>query len=172
MSLIRASLEILNEVSFLFPIFCFSFSRSLGSLDEHCLIDKILINRGFHCSCSLMSDNEVLSAIKALQNPSQKPIIGYQLYSSRIHILCQLQIAMSTKQIASSSKQHTLSENQDPVQTACFVKMEVPKFNGTDPFGQIYCIEEFFDFHSTQRPLNFESCLSTWRVKLRLGFSG
>ncbi|RVW71121.1 Transposon Tf2-12 polyprotein [Vitis vinifera] len=34
-----------------------------------------------------------------------------------------------------------------------FMKMEIPKFNRTDPHGWVFRVEEFFDFHGTPEPL-------------------
>ncbi|KAL9448567.1 hypothetical protein AB3S75_015948 [Citrus x aurantiifolia] len=34
------------------------------------------------------------------------------------------------------------------------MKMEVPKFDGSDPNGWVFRIEEFFDFHGTSEPLH------------------
>ena len=33
------------------------------------------------------------------------------------------------------------------------MKIEVPKFDGSDPNGWIFRVQEFFDFHSTSDPL-------------------
>ena len=35
----------------------------------------------------------------------------------------------------------------------CYMKMEVPKFDGSDPNESVFRIEELFDFHGTSEPL-------------------
>ena len=59
-----------------------------------------------------------------------------------------------------------------PAQTTilCPMKLEPPKFDGSDPHGWVFRIEEFFDFHNTPEPLrlriiafHLEGRASSWK---------
>ncbi|RVX18944.1 Retrovirus-related Pol polyprotein from transposon 297 [Vitis vinifera] len=120
-------------------------------------------------STPLMADSDVLSAVKALQDQFEA-----QFESQTVSFHQILQQYMSTvdsrleefrSQFRGSSAGllgpppapppvPEMGAGSNELATALrFMKMEIPKFNGTDPHGWVFRVEEFFDFHGTPEPL-------------------
>ena len=119
-----------------------------------------------------MADSDVLSAVKALQDQFEA-----QFESQTVSFHQILQQYMSTvdsrleefrSQFRGSSGSSTgllgpppapppiteMGAGGNELATALrFMKMEIPKFNRTDPHGWVFRVEEFFDFHGTPEPL-------------------
>ena len=123
-------------------------------------------------STPLMADSDVLSAVKALQDQFEA-----QFESQTVSFHQILQQYMSTvdsrleefrSQFRGSSGSSAgllgpppapppiteMGAGGNELATALrFMKMEIPKFNRTDPHGWVFRVEEFFDFHGTPEPL-------------------
>ena len=56
--------------------------------------------------------------------------------------------------ISSSTKANSSGVEISPVLRS--MKMKVPKFDGSDPNGWVFRIEEFFDFHGTPETLRLQ----------------
>ncbi|KAL9428844.1 hypothetical protein AB3S75_030772 [Citrus x aurantiifolia] len=73
--------------------------------------------------------------------------------------------------MSSSTEANTSGVEISPVLHS--MKMEVPKFDGSDPNGWVFRIEEFFDFHMEGRAaawyqwMKMNSLLTTWEAFLQ-----
>ena len=115
-----------------------------------------------------MADSEVLAAVKALQTQFEGQTIAIhqtlQQYmstmDSRLEDLRSQIQGSSSVLAASSGSAHRSSlvaeghsGHTDLSSVLRSMKMEVPKFDGSDPNGWVFRIEEFFDFHETPEHL-------------------
>lgn len=90
-----------------------------------------------------MADKDVLSAIKNLQTHLESQLLATN------STLQEFMNSVNSRFATLSTNPHKSFQNPDPTQPGRFMKMEVPKFDGTDPFGWVFRIEEFFNFHGT-----------------------
>lgn len=98
-----------------------------------------------------MAESEILTAIKSLQTHLKSQLLATNTtlqefmdsVESRFSKMA-LQPPLFTPFTPGSS--HTNPDNNPPFRS---MKMEVPRFDGSDPAGWIFRIEEFFNFHNT-----------------------
>ncbi|KAL8091541.1 hypothetical protein AgCh_033970 [Apium graveolens] len=115
-----------------------------------------------------MTDSDILAAVKALQTQfdSQTMAVHQTLQKYMASVDSRMEELRSQVQASShSSKKNQNNSNQDSSSTEVphtglditpvlrSMKMEVPKFDGSDPNGWAFRIEEFFDFHGTEDSL-------------------
>ncbi|XP_015387832.1 uncharacterized protein LOC107177859 [Citrus sinensis] len=115
-----------------------------------------------------MANSEILSALQTLQATFYAKLDGQQLsihqtiqqfmtsVDSRFEELRTELHGSSNKLVGAFNISHPSSSKYEGVLTGSEVspvlrsmKMDVPKFDGSDPNGWIFRIEEFFDFHDT-----------------------
>ena len=114
-----------------------------------------------------MANSEILSALQTLQVTFDAKLDGQQLsihqtiqqfmtsVDSRFEELRTEIHGSSNKPVGTSNPSHSSSKYEgvltgsevSPVLRS--MKMDVPKFDGSDPNGWIFLIEEFFNFHDT-----------------------
>lgn len=69
--------------------------------------------------------------------------------SAKLDDLCQKFAVMESTQHSPASSAHPPSPS--PTITPYRLKLEVPRFNGTDPVGWLFKINQFFYYHATPK---------------------
>lgn len=112
-----------------------------------------------------MADSDLLAAVKALQTQVDNQTITVHQTLQQYMVTVDSRMDDLRSQISgllpSASQRppplpHPLdgvSGSADASPVFRSMKLEVPKFDGTDPNGWAFRIEEFFDFHGTPEPI-------------------
>ena len=131
-------------------------------------VSHVAYNWCFHCYLLIMVDSEILDAIKALQTKldSQIVVFHHKLQQYMITVDSRLEdlrshikgsLSVSTNRPSNQSPIPQISDGSsgthDSNPLLRTMKIEVPKFNRTDPNGWAFRINEYFDFHGTFKAL-------------------
>lgn len=132
-----------------------------------------------------MAESDIIAALKVLQTQLEGQIVAssqafaqvLQEFKSSVESrFAELQNSPFTPGpryvFSSHNHQHNPSTPPEVSSVMRSMKMEVPRFDGSDPEGWIFREEEFFDFHGTPEPTRLRIVSFHMEGRPHVGFNG